>query len=228
MTAAIIGRKVGMTRLYDDEGNNVPVTVIQAGPCYVSQLKTQATDGYAALQLAYEDVKGRNSTFQLIGHDAQAGVTPKRFHREVRLDGDDAAGDYQLGQAITVEAFEGVPFVDVVGTSKGKGYAGVMKRYGFKGQGASHGVERKHRSPGSIAGHATNRGFSGRPKKGKRMSGHLGSDRVTVRSLPVVGIDKDSNLLLVKGPVPGAKQSLVMIRAAKRLYKRKAKLAKAS
>lgn len=227
MPAAILGRKIGMTRIFDGDGKNVPVTIIEAGPCFVSQLKTQDADGYAAVQIAFEDVKARNSTFQLIGHDGKAGVTPKRFHREFRVE-ESEAGDYQLGQAVTVENFEAIPFVDVIGTSKGKGYAGTMKRHGFKGQQASHGVERKHRSPGSIAGHATNRGFNGRLKKGKRMSGHLGDDRVTVRSLPVVAIDKENNLLLVKGPIPGPKQAFVMVRAAKRLYKRKAKVAKAS
>src|SRR5690606_7810850 len=124
MPAAILGRKVGMTRLYDEQGNNVPVTVIQAGPCYVSQIKTAQADGYEAVQIAFEDLKARNSTFPLIGHDAKAGLPPKRFHREVRL-GDGEAGSYQPGQAVTVEAFGEVKFVDVVGTSKGKGYAGT-------------------------------------------------------------------------------------------------------
>lgn len=227
MPAAILGRKIGMTRLYDQEGRNVPVTVIQAGPCHVSQVKTVQTDGYEAVQLAFEEVKPRNSTFPLIGHDAKAGLSSRRFHREFRLKEGESSG-YTLGQAVTVEAFEEVKFVDVIGTSKGKGYAGTMKRHNFKGQPASHGTERKHRSPGSIAGHATNRGYSGRPKKGKRMAGHLGDERVTVRSLPVVGIDKENNLLLVKGPVPGAREGFLMVREAVRLYKRKAKLAKAS
>lgn len=223
MPKAILGRKIGMTRLYDENGNNVPVTVIEAGPCFVSQVKTAETDGYDAIQLAFEDVKGRRSTMAVIGHDGKAGVSPKRFHREVRLS-DDEVGTYEAGQELNVEVFAETKFIDVVGTSKGKGFAGGMKRYGFKGQPATHGTERKHRSPGSIGGHATNRGFSGRPKKGKRMAGHMGSDRVTVRSLPVVGLDKEKNLLLVKGPVPGAKQSFLVIREAVRLYKRKAKL----
>lgn len=224
MPAAILGRKVGMTRLYDDEGRNVPVTVIEAGPCVISQIKTAETDGYEALQLGFEDVKARNSTFPLIGHDAKAGVGPKRFHREVRL-ADGEAANFELGQAVTVEAFGEIKFVDVVGQSKGKGYQGVMKRHGFKGQIASHGTERKHRSPGSIGGFATNRGFSGRLKKGKRMAGHMGDERITVRSLPVVGVDRERNLLLVKGPVPGPKRGLLFVREAVRLYKRKAKVA---
>lgn len=226
MPAAIIGRKIGMTRLYDSDGNNIPVTVIQVGPCFVSQLKTAENDGYEAVQIAYEDVKGRNSTMPLIGHDGKAGLAPKRLHREVRL----AAGEidrYELGQALTVAVFDEVKFVDVIGTSKGKGFAGVMKRYNFKGQIASHGVERKHRSPGSICGRSSNRG-TGKPKKGIRMSGHMGDGRVTVRSLPIVGVDKDKNLLLVKGPVPGANKGLLVIREAVRLYKGKAQQAKAS
>lgn len=227
MSAAILGRKIGMTRLYDEQGRNVPVTVIEAGPCFVSQVKTAQSDGYEAIQIAYEDVKARNSTFPLIGHDAKAGLAPKRFHREVRL-GDGGSAAYELGQAVTVEAFGEIGYVDVIGTSKGKGYQGVMKRHGFKGQEASHGVERKHRSGGSIGGFATNRGFSGRLKKGKKMSGRMGDERVTVRSLPVVAIDKDKNLLMVKGPVPGPKQGLLVIREATRLYKRKANVAKAS
>ncbi len=226
MPAAIIGTKIGMTRLYDSDGKNIPVTVIQAGPCFVSQVKTPETDGYEAVQLAFGDVKGRNSTLPVIGHDAKAGLTPKRVHREVRLAEGESA-NYTPGQELTVELFEDVKFVDVIGTSKGKGYAGTMKRWNFKGQLASHGVERKHRSPGSVGGRSSNLG-TGKPKKGIRMAGQLGNERVTVRSLPVVGVDKEKGLLLVKGPVPGANKSLVMIREAVRLYKRKAKLAQAS
>ncbi len=164
----------------------------------------------------------------LIGHDGQAGLTPKRFHRETRL-AEGEVGEYEIGQELTVELFEDIRFVDVIGTSKGKGYVGTMKRHNFKGLGASHGVERKHRSPGSIGGHANNAGKSGKIKKGKRMSGQMGNDRVTARSLPVVGVDRERNLLLVKGPVPGAKQGLVMIREAKRLNRQKAQqLAEAS
>ena len=223
MPAAIIGKKIGMTRLYDDEGNNIPVTVIQAGPCFVSQLKTAETDGYEAVQIAYDDLKGRNSTMPLIGHDAKAGLEPKRLHREVRL-AEGETGGYELGQELTVAVFDEVKFVDVIGTSKGKGTAGVMKRHNFAGLESSHGVERKHRSPGSISGRSSNRG-TGKPKKGIRMGGRMGNERVTVRSLAVIGIDKDKNLLLVKGPVPGAKRGLLMIREATRLYKSKATIA---
>lgn len=223
MPRAILGRKIGMTRLYDDQGRNVPVTVIEAGPCFVSQIKSAQSDGYDAVQLAYGDMKARSSTFPVIGHDAKAGLTPKRHHREVRVTEDELA-EFEVGGEVNVGTFDQVQFVDVIGTSKGKGFAGVMKRYGFRGQEASHGVERKHRSPGSISGRASNLG-TGSNKKGIRMPGHMGHERVTVRSLPVVKIDKEKNLLLVKGPVPGPKQGLLLIREAVRLYKRKAQTA---
>ncbi|MEM1353662.1 MAG: 50S ribosomal protein L3 [Planctomycetota bacterium] len=226
MSKAILGTKVGMTRLFDEEGRNIPVTVIQAGPCFVSQVKTVDSDGYEAIQIAFGDVKGRNSTFPLIGHDAKAGLSPKRVHREVRL-GEGESAEYELGQEIKVESFEDVVFVDVIGTSKGKGTQGAMKRHGFAGQEASHGVERKHRSPGSIGGRSSNLG-TGSLKKGIRMAGRMGNERVTVRSIRVVGVDSEKGLLLVKGPVPGANKGLLMIREATRLYKTKAKLAKAS
>ena len=214
MPAAIVGRKVGMTRIYDKDGVSVPVTVIQAGPCFVSQIKTVETDGYSAVQIAFEDVKARNSTFPKIGHDAKAGISPKRIHREFDLEAD----GLELGSEVTVELFESVAYVDVTGTSKGKGFQGVMKRYGFSGLEASHGVERKHRSGGSISGRASNLG-TGKNKKGIKMPGQMGNERVTVRSLPVVAIDKEKNLLLVKGPVPGSNQGLLTIREASRLYK---------
>ena len=225
MSNAILGRKIGMTRIYDENGANVPVTVVEAGPCFVAQVKTAETDGYEAVQLAFEDIPARNSNFPQIGHDAKAGIAPKRFRREVRLEDGGAAG-YEAGQEITVEAFADVKFCDVTGTSKGKGFQGAMKRHGFAGQEASHGVERKHRSPGSIGGRSSNLG-TGKPKKGIRMGGHMGAERVTVRSLKVIGIDKDKNLLLIQGPVPGPKQGLLYVREATRLYKGKAKIAKA-
>jgi large subunit ribosomal protein L3 len=225
MAKAILGRKIGMTRYFDEDGKNVPVTVVQAGPCFVSQIKSAETDGYDALQLAFDEVKPRSSTFQTIGHDAKAGLAPQRFHREVRVTPDEA-GEVELGQEIKADTFEGVEFVDVIGTSKGKGFQGGMKRHNFAGLEASHGVERKHRSPGSIGGRSSNLG-TGKPKKGIRMAGHMGAERVTVRSLKVVAIDAEKNLLLIKGPVPGPKKGLVYIREAIRLYKRKAKLVSA-
>ncbi len=219
MPAALLGRKVGMTRLYDEDGKNVPVTIIQAGPCVVSQIKTEETDGYNAIQIAFEDVKGRNSTMPLIGHDGKAGTGPKRVHREFRVSEDELA-NYEVGQSLNVDAFAESKYVDVIGTSKGKGYAGTMKRHGFKGQLASHGTERKHRSPGSVGGRSAYLG-GGRPKKGIRMAGQMGNARVTIRSVDVVKRDKDKNLIVVKGPVPGANGGLVVIREAVRLYKSK-------
>ncbi|QNN21160.1 50S ribosomal protein L3 [Planctomycetales bacterium ZRK34] len=221
MAAAILGRKVGMTRYYTEEGVNVPVTIVEAGPCFVSQIKTPEADGYAAIQVAFEDVKPRRTTQPVIGHDAKAGISAKRFHKEFRIPADEV-GSYELGQKISVEQFEAVKYVDVVGTSKGKGFAGTMKRHNYKGQLATHGVERKHRSPGSIGGHANNAGGPGGPKKGKKMSGQMGNVQVTVRSLDIVAVDKDKNLLLVKGPVPGANNGMLIIREAGRLYKSKA------
>ena len=226
MASVILGRKVGMTRLYDEQGVNIPVTVIQAGPCFVSQIKTTETDGYDAVQIAFEDIKGRNSTFQLIGHDAKAGLAPKRFHRELRL-AEGEAGVFELGQEIGVDVFEDIKFVDIIGTSKGKGFQGPMKRHGFKGKEATHGVKRKHRSPGSVSGRSSNLG-TGKPKKGIRMAGRMGGEQVTCRSVQIVGIDKEKGLLLVKGPVPGANKGLIYVKEAKRLYKQKAAIAKAS
>lgn len=216
----MLGIKLGMTRVFNEAGKSLPVTVIQCGPCVVTQIRDADTDGYAAVQIGFEDIKPRNSTIPVIAHDFKAGTSPKRYHREFRVKEADAAG-FELGQTITVEAFENVGYVDVVGTSKGKGFAGGMKRHGFKGQLATHGVERKHRSPGSIGGHANNAGKAGRIKKGKKMAGHMGCERITVRSLDVVAIDKERNLILVKGPVPGHNKALVEIRPSVRLYRTK-------
>ena len=221
MAVSLLGTKLGMTRVFDESGRSLPVTVVQAGPCVVTQLRTPERDGYAAVQIGYGQVKPRNSTMSVIAHDARAGSTPLRHHREFRVTEEELAS-YEVGQTLTVKDLADVKFVDVIGTSKGKGFAGGMKRHGFKGQQATHGVERKHRSPGSIGGHASNAGKAGRIKKGKKMSGHMGNERVTVRSLDVIRTDVDRNLLLVKGPVPGANMSLVEIRSAVRLYKRKA------
>ena len=216
--AQLLGIKKGMTRVFDDEGRSLPVTVLEVGPCVVTQVRTEEADGYNAVQIGFGDIKARNSTMAQIGHDAKAGVAPRRHHREFHVDD---ASAFELGQEITVADFEKVGFVDVSGTSKGKGFAGGMKRHGFKGQLATHGVERKHRSPGSIGGHANNAGKSGRIKKGKKMAGHLGAERVTVRSLDVVRVDPERNLMLVKGPVPGHNGALVEVRPSVRLYKTK-------
>jgi large subunit ribosomal protein L3 len=222
MGIMLLGKKVGMTRVYTEGAVLTPVTVIALGPCTVTQIRTVEKDGYAGVQIGFDDVKPRRSTMPVIGHDAKAGIGPKRFHREFRVKPEELS-KYQLGQTLTVKDLEGQTFVDVVGTSKGKGFAGVMKRWGFKGQYASHGTERKHRSPGSIGSLCSNRGFGGGLAKGKRMAGHLGDERVTIRSLDVVRIDAEKNLLLVKGSVPGCNTGMVMVRPAVRLYKSKVK-----
>lgn len=221
MPAGIIGTKIGMTRYFTEDGKNIPVTVVRAGPCAVTQVKTTETDGYSAVQLGYEDIKPRRSTMPLIGHDAKAGVDPKRVHREVRLDSDDEAAAFEPGQTVDLSSLESVMFVDVTAQSKGKGFQGPMKRHNFSGLEASHGVERKHRSAGSIGGHGGNLGTGPKVKKGKRMAGQMGNAQVTVRNIDVVSIDPENNVLLLKGPVPGPNHGLLFIRQATRLYKRK-------
>ena len=211
MTPALIGRKVGMTRIYDEKGAVVPVTVVEAGPCAVTQVKTVEIDGYNAVQLGFGDIKAKFSNFPLIGHAAKAGVGPKKAFREIKLKD---ATDKKAGDTVTAEIFNDVKYVDVIGVSKGKGTAGVMKRHHFGGQPASHGTERKHRSPGSLASRATWRGQSGKPKKGVRMAGHMGSDQVTTRNHSLVKIDAANNLLLIKGALPGPNGSLLFVRKA--------------
>jgi len=216
MAPTLLGTKLGMTRVFTDGGVSVPVTVIEVGPCVVTQVRTPDRDGYAAVQIGYGEIKPRNSTIPQIAHDLKAGTTPRRHHREFRIS-EDELEQYQPGQELTVDAFQKVAYVDVIGTSKGKGFAGGMKRHHFKGLLASHGTERKHRSPGSIGGHASNAGMTGKLKKGKRMAGQLGNERVTERSLDLIRVEPDRNLLLVKGPVPGPVRGVVMIRPAVRL-----------
>lgn len=210
MTPALLGKKVGMTRIYDDKGSIVPVTVVAAGPCTITQVKTaDGKDKYNAVQIGFDDCKAKFSTFGLIGHAAKAGSGPKRHYQEIRLKD---PTDKALGDTVTVESFNEVQYVDVIGTSKGKGFAGVMKRHHFGGQPASHGTERKHRSPGSIASRATWRGQCGKPKKGVRMAGHMGMDQVTTRNHPLVKVDAEKNLLLIKGALPGPNGALLFIR----------------
>jgi large subunit ribosomal protein L3 len=213
MATALIGRKVGMTRVIDASGQVTPVTVVKAGPCTVLQVKTLEKDGYHAVQLGFEDIKPHRSTKPLIGHAGKAGTGPKRVAREVRLA--DAA-TLEPGAVVTVDQFKDneIAYVDVTGTSIGKGYAGVMKRWGFGGQPASHGTERKHRSPGSIGGHA-NLGTGRNIKKGKKMAGQMGNTRITQRCLKLVAVDAAENLLLVKGSVPGPANGLLFVREAK-------------
>lgn len=224
MVPAILGKKLGMTRYFMEDGKNIPVTVIEAGPCTVTQVKSTTTDGYASVQIAFADAKPRRTTQALIAHDAKAGASPKRMHREVRCDSDKEVEGVELGQVLTVASLDGTKFVDITGTSKGKGFAGGMKKYHYKGLCASHGTERKHRSPGSIGSHGTDRGHGAKIKKGKRMAGLMGDVRVTMRNLDIISIDTERNLLLVKGAVPGASNGYLFIRASKRLYKRKARI----
>ena len=200
--AMLLGKKVGMTQVYAESGALLPVTVIQAGPCVVMQVKTSKTDGYNAVQLGYDDVKSSRRKMPQVGSAEKAGTCPKRFVREMRLPGD-ALVECEQGDSITVSVFADNKYVDVAGTSKGKGYAGVMKRHGFGGFPASHGCERKHRAPGSIASYASNAGHGAGPKRGKKMAGRMGGCRVTSKNHQLVGIDEERNLLIVKGPVAG-------------------------
>ena len=211
----LLGKKVGMTRVYDAAGRLIPVTVIQAGPCTVTQIKTAETDGYSAIQLGYDDAKLSRQKQPQIGHCKKAGTTPKRFVRELRLP-DGATPEYELGDSVNVSAFAEAKYVDVIGTSKGKGYAGVMKRHGFGGFPASHGTERKHRAPGSISSYCSNAGLGAGPKKGKRMSGRMGCDRVTSKNHSVVTVDEEKNILVVKGAVPGPAGGYCVVRTAKK------------
>jgi large subunit ribosomal protein L3 len=196
-----------MTQIYTDDSRVVPVTVIQAGPCLVTQVKTKERDGYEAVQLAYAEARRGKSNRPASGHFQAAGVKPLRHVVELRTDG---AGDYSLGQQITVDIFQPGERTDVVGVSKGKEFAGPMKRHGFAGMGASHGTERKHRSPGSIGASAT----PSRVFKGARMAGQMGNERITVLNLEVVESDPERNLLLLRGAVPGPNGGLVMVRSS--------------
>jgi large subunit ribosomal protein L3 len=213
MLPALLGKKIGMTQVYDDQGVLHPVTVVQAGPCSVMQIKTIDTDGYEAVQLGFEELKPHRAPKPQIGHAARAKARPTRVYREVRLQ--ESARDVELGQDLTVKVFKGVTHVDVTGTTKGKGFQGVMKRHGFGGMPASHGCERKHRGPGSIASHASNRGRGGKPKRGKRMAGHMGAVRCTSRNHKLVAIDEENHLLLIQGPLPGADGGLLFIKKSK-------------
>jgi large subunit ribosomal protein L3 len=203
----ILGTKLGMTQVFDESGQVVPVTVVKAGPCVVTAVRTPGQDGYTAFQMGYGEIDPRKVTKPVAGLFAKAGVTPRRYLAEVRTDD---ATEYEVGQELTAEVFGAGQLVDVTGTSKGKGTAGVMKRHGFKGLSSSHGTQRKHRSPGSIGGCAT----PGRVFKGLRMAGRMGAVRTTTQSLTVHAADADRGLLLIKGAVPGSTGGLVLVRTA--------------
>ena len=203
----ILGSKLGMTQLWDENNKVVPVTVIQAGPCVVTQVRTPEKDGYNAVQLAFGAVKPKSVNKPETGHFESAGVTPRKHLVELRTAD---ASEYTLGQEVTAETFEAGQVVDVTGVSKGKGTAGVMKRHGFGGLGASHGTHRKHRAPGSIGQSAT----PGRVFAGMKMAGRMGVDKVTVQNLTIHSVDAERGLILVKGSVPGPKGALVVVRTA--------------
>ena len=203
----ILGTKLGMTQVFDEDNRVVPVTVVEAGPCVVTQIRTEEKDGYSAIQIAYGDIDPRKVNKPQSGHFAKAGVTPRRYVTEIRMDD---VSDYEVGQDVTVELFGDVKFVDVTGTTRGHGFAGAMKRHGFAGQGAAHGNQAAPRRVGGIGACAT----PGRVFKGTRMAGRMGNNRVTTQNLKLFKVDADSNLLLIKGAVPGIRGGLVTVKTA--------------
>ncbi|MPR00179.1 50S ribosomal protein L3 [Modestobacter sp. I12A-02628] len=203
----LLGEKLGMTQVFDENNRIVPVTVVKAGPCVVTQVRTPEVDGYSAVQLGFGAIDPRKVNKPAGGHFTKAGVTPRRHLVELRTKD---ASDYTVGQELNADVFTDGASVDVIGTSKGKGTAGVMKRHGFKGLGASHGTQRKHRSPGSIGGCST----PGRVFKGMRMAGRMGGERTTTLSLKVHKVDAEKGLILIKGAVPGPRGGLVLVRTA--------------
>ena len=204
-STGILGRKIGMTQIFNAAGNRVPVTVVEAGPCKVLMVKTDKSDGYFALQLGFSEAKEKNTSRPLMGHFDKAGSSPKHLVREVRLL---AAAEDKVGDEVKVAIFENIKFVDVTGTSKGKGFQGVMKRHNFHGMPASHGCSKRHRAPGGLGRQNTiNKGVP----KGKKMAGHMGDERVTIQGLEVVKIDSENNILLIKGAVPGANGSFILV-----------------
>ena len=206
MVNTILGRKLGMTQVWDEDDNVVPVTVIQAGPCTISQVKTKATDGYEAVQIGFGEIKPKRVNKPLAGHFKAKGVEPMRYLREVRVED---ASEYKTGDQVTVEIFADSKAVDVTGTSKGKGFQGTLKRWNFHRGPMTHG-SRNQRRPGSIGQCA----YPARVRKGLHMAGHMGNERVTVKNLKLVRVDAEQNLLLVKGAVPGGKNALVQVRMA--------------
>ncbi|HEY3088218.1 MAG TPA: 50S ribosomal protein L3 [Jatrophihabitantaceae bacterium] len=206
-TKGILGEKLGMTQVFDENNRIVPVTVVKAGPCVVTQIRTQEKDGYTAVQLAYGQIDPRKVTKPVAGHFKAAGVTPRRHLVELRIDGIEG---YEVGQELGADVFDAGAKVDVSGTTKGKGTAGVMKRHGFGGLGAAHGTQRKHRAPGSIGGCAT----PARVFKGLRMAGRMGHESQTTQSLTVHKVDAEKGLLLIKGAIPGPTGGLVLVRTA--------------
>jgi len=212
--AMLLGKKVGMTQVYDEAGKMLPVTVIELGPCVVTQVKTIDTDGYNAVQLGYEDVKESRLKKPQIGHAAKAKTNSKKFVHEMRL-GKDEQPSLNAGDNVSVSVFAESKRVDVTSTSKGKGFAGVMKRHHFSGMPASHGCERMHRHGGAISSYASDRGHGGNLKKGKRMGGQMGNVTVTSKNHSLVSIDEERNLLVIKGSIPGPSGGYVVVRSSK-------------
>lgn len=206
MNVGLLGRKVGMTQVYREDGTVVPVTVLECGPCTVLQVRTADRDGYHALQIGFADKKRKSATQAERGHARKVDAEPKRFVREIRQDG--PVESVTEGQTLTVEVFNEISRVDVIGTSKGRGYSGVMKRHGFRGLRATHGVQRMHRHPGSSGPSAD----PARTRKGIRKPGHYGVDRITVKNLKIEKIDPTNNLLLIRGAVPGPNGGFLVIR----------------
>jgi large subunit ribosomal protein L3 len=207
----ILGKKVGMTQIFDERGEVIPVTVIEAGPCFVAQIKTLERDGYTAIQMGFDEAKPKSLTRPQVRHLQKSNLPALRHLREFAMDADDVA-HFEEGQKLTVDIFQVGESVDVTGVSKGRGFAGVVKRHGFSGGPKTHGQSDRHRTPGSIGACYT----PGRVFKGKRMPGRMGNDRVTVQNLQVVMVDPERNLLAVRGAVPGAKNGLLIIRQARK------------
>jgi large subunit ribosomal protein L3 len=207
----ILGKKVGMTQIFNERGEVIPVTVIEAGPCFVAQVKTVERDGYTAIQLGFEVAKPKRLTQPQLKHLQKSNLPPLRYLRELLVSKDELA-NFEEGQKLTVDIFEEGELVDVTGISKGKGFAGVVKRHGFRGGPKTHGQSDRHRAPGSVGACTT----PGRVFKGKRMAGRMGGERVTIQSLSVVMVDPERNLLAVRGAVPGAKDGLLLIRQARK------------
>jgi large subunit ribosomal protein L3 len=208
MLKGLIGKKVGMTQIFNENGAAIPVTVIEAGPCYVTQVRKVKTDGYSAIQLGFEEVKPKRLTSGQLGHLKRNDIPPLRFLREFK----EKNPDVEEGSSITVEVFSEGEYVDVIGTSKGKGFAGAVKRYGFRGGPKTHGQSDRQRAPGSHGAGST----PGRVFKGSRGPGHMGHERVTVHNLKIVQVDADRNLLAVQGAIPGPKGGVVMIKGARK------------
>ena len=204
---ALLGRKIGMTQVWDADGRLVPLTVVQVGTNVVTQVRTEEVDGYSAIQLGFGEIDPRKVTKPLQGHFAKAGVAPRRHLAEVRTSEHDS---YEVGQELDASTFEAGQSVDVSGNTKGKGFAGVMKRHGFAGVSASHGAHRNHRKPGSIGACAT----PGRIFKGLRMAGRMGGNRRTVQNLRIQAVDTEKGLLLISGAIPGPKNGVVLVRSA--------------